>query len=172
MRFLSIISLLVLSLNLTAQQNFTDRLTRNVAGEGMVTLNQDAEINALVKGSQQVKTPRSLSQIIGQWNDTTAVNDSIPLAPTRRVRTIGYRIQVFAGGNNRNAKSEAYRMANLVRSEFPELSVYTHFISPRWICRVGDFRTNEEARTMLKKMRETKKFREASIVKSQIIVYQ
>lgn len=172
MRFLSIISLLVLSLNLTAQQNFTDRLTRKTAGEGTVTLNQDAEINALVNGvAAPGKTPRSLSQILGQWNDTTAT-DTISLAPTRRVRTVGYRIQVFAGGNNRNAKSEAYRVANLVRSEFPELSVYTHFISPRWICRVGDFRTNEEARTMLKKMRDTKKFREASIVKSQIIVYQ
>ena len=116
--------------------------------------------------------PSKPLSLLSSQNDSTAVNDTIVFTPTRRVRTVGYRIQVYAGGNNRNAKSEAYRMANQVHSEFPDLSVYTHFISPRWICRVGDFRTNEEARTMLRKMRQTQKFREASIVKSQIIVYQ
>ena len=80
----------------------------------------------------------------------------------------GYRIQVYAGGNNRQSKSEAYRMANLVRSTFSDVQVYTHFISPRWICRVGDFKTYEEANDLLKRMRQTQKFREASIVKSKI----
>ena len=83
----------------------------------------------------------------------------------------GYRIQVYAGGNNRQSKLEAYRMASLVRSNFEDVSVYTHFISPRWICRVGDFRTYEEANELLRRMRQTQKFREASIVKSKIIVF-
>ena len=86
------------------------------------------------------------------------------------MRVNGYRIQVYAGGNNRQSKSEAYRMAALVRSTFDDVQVYTHFISPRWICRVGDFRTYEEATDMLRRMRETQKFREASIVKSKIIL--
>lgn len=173
MRILSIITLFVLSLNITAQQTFTERLTRNNAGEGTVTLRQDAEIEALVNGlTAPAKTSKPIAQLSSQWNDTTATSDTITFAPLRRTRSVGYRIQVYAGGNTRTAKSEAYRMANLVRSEFPELSVYTHFISPRWICRVGDFRTNEEARQMLKRMRQTQKFREASIVKSRIIVYQ
>lgn len=86
------------------------------------------------------------------------------------MRATGYRIQVYAGGNNRQSKSEAYRMADLVRSTFSDANVYTSFISPRWTCRVGDFKTREEAAEMLQRMRETQKFREAAIVKSQIIV--
>lgn len=154
-------------------QLFTTRLTHINVGEGVVTLHQDAELETLVNGIAAPElNARSVSQLIDNWPDSTAIADSTILISTRRVRTIGYRIQVYAGGNNRTAKAEAYRMADLVRSAFPELSVYTHFISPRWICRVGDFRTNEEAREMLQKMRETQRFREASIVKSQIIVYQ
>lgn len=172
MRILFTISLFVLSLNITAQQNFTEHLTRQNTGEGTVVLHQDNEIDALVNGLPLPTKPSKPLSLLSSQNDSTAVNDTIVFTPTRRVRTVGYRIQVYAGGNNRNAKSEAYRMANQVHSEFPDLSVYTHFISPRWICRVGDFRTNEEARTMLRKMRQTQKFREASIVKSQIIVYQ
>ena len=61
-------------------------------------------------------------------------------------------------------------MAGIVRSTFSDVSVYTNFISPRWTCRVGDFKTREEAAEMLHRMRETQKFREASIVKSQIVV--
>lgn len=154
-------------------QSFTSRLTRLAVGEGVVTLHHDAEIDALVNGiTPPSRQPRSNGQLTSQFVDSTATADSTLFTPTRRVRTIGYRIQVYAGGNNRTSKAEAYRMANLVRSEFPELTVYTHFISPRWICRAGDFKTNEEAREMLRRMRQTQKFREASIVKSQINTYQ
>lgn len=170
MRILSIISLLVLSLNLTAQQNFTERLTRPNEGEGTVTLRQDSIIDELVNGRGTANGARPSTTTVGT-TDSTSVDNLLPTTG-RRSRAVGYRIQVYAGGNNRNAKSEAYRMANQVRSEFPELPVYTHFISPRWICRVGDFRTNDEAREVLRKMRQTSKFREASIVKSYIIVYQ
>lgn len=170
MRFFSIISLLVLSLNITAQQNFTERLTRTNVGEGTVTLQQDSLIDELVNG--RVLTNGGSRSNTTSVDTTSTVSDDLVPTQTRRSRAVGYRIQVYAGGNNRNAKSEAYRMANLVRSEFPELPVYTHFISPRWICRVGDFRTNDEAREVLRQMRQTSKFREASIVKSYIIVYQ
>lgn len=171
MRLYAIITLLALSLSVTAQQDFTERLTRQRAGEGTVVLLQDSLITQLVNGrvsASGIMRPAT----IAAGDTTSTASDDLLSTPTRRVRAVGFRIQVYAGGNNRNSKSEAYRMANLVRSEFPELSVYTHFISPRWICRVGDFKTNEEAREVLQQMRETNKFREASIVKSNIIVYQ
>ena len=40
-------------------------------------------------------------------------------------------------------KNDADRVASRVKEYFPELSVYTSFISPRWLCRVGDFRSIE-----------------------------
>ncbi|MCR4994941.1 MAG: SPOR domain-containing protein [Bacteroidales bacterium] len=163
---------LLTTLSLCAQ-TFTSRLTRYQVGEGVVTLHHDAHIDALVNATPLPSTGTANPLRISiATSDSTDIVDSLAFTPTRRVRTTGYRIQVYAGGNNRNAKAEAFRMGNLVRSQFPGVNVYTHFISPRWICRVGDFRTNEEARELLKMMRQNHQFREASIVKSQIIAYQ
>ena len=80
----------------------------------------------------------------------------------------GYRIQVYSGGNSRQSKNEAAMMGQRVRSLFGDLSVYTHFLNPHWICRVGDFKTYEEANEMYRQMKETGRFREAVIVKSKI----
>lgn len=167
---------------LAAQQTFTQYLTRQQAGEGRVILQQDAEIEALVNGVTGYVSPKRLQQTTPlsssaakprlQQPDTTmvALDDSTLVAPGRRMKVNGYRIQVYAGGNNRQSKAEAHRIAALVRSTFDDAVVYTHFISPRWICRVGDFRTYEEAHEYLRRMQQTQKFREASIVKSKVII--
>ena len=55
-----------------------------------------------------------------------------------------------------------------IKEYFPELSVYTSFNSPRWLCRVGDFRSIEEADAMMRQLRATGVFKEVSIVKEQI----
>ncbi len=88
-------------------------------------------------------------------------------APKRKAR--GYRVQVYAGDNTRRAKNKAHSVAVQVKNYFPELAVYTHFVSPRWVCRAGDFRSFGEAKTYLGKIR-AKKFREALIVKTTILV--
>ncbi|MDR0988205.1 MAG: SPOR domain-containing protein, partial [Prevotellaceae bacterium] len=49
-----------------------------------------------------------------------------------------------------------------------ELPVYTSFHSPRWLCRVGDFSSIEEADAMMRRLRATGAFKEVSIVKEQI----
>ncbi len=173
MRKLLFIFLTTLCLSLSAQEKFTVYLTRSTAGEGTVVLHQDAEIEALVNGltsrtttatrpASRTQTPDSLATRSTTGNDEST--------HTHRIRTNGYRIQVYAGGNNRASKSEAHYMANLVRSNFSDVQVYTHFISPRWICRVGDFKTYEEANEFLRRMKQTQKFREASIVKSKIVI--
>lgn len=163
----------VWSTSLWAQQTFTEHLTRQVAGEGTVTLSQDAEIQALVNGLA-VNTTAATHPHINQTPDTTNVSgdsDAAKKASMHRMHAVGFRIQVYAGGNNRQSKSEAYQMAGLVRSHFNDVPVYTSFLSPRWVCRVGDFKTREEAVEQLRKMRQTGQFGEASIVKSKIIVY-
>ena len=162
-------------------QTFTEHLTRTVAGEGSVILHHDSDIEALVNGqityagyapASRPQTP-AVSATAAHTDSLLAgvssATDQLPVFG-RRMRATGYRVQVYAGGNNRQSKAEAYRMAGIVRSTFSDVSVYTNFISPRWTCRVGDFKTREEAAEMLHRMRETQKFREASIVKSQIVV--
>jgi hypothetical protein len=61
-------------------------------------------------------------------------------------------------------------MGNRVKSLFMDLSVYTHFSSPHWVCRVGDFRTYEEANEVFRQLKETGRFREAVIVRSKVNV--
>lgn len=162
-------------------QTFTEHLTSAPrTGEGTVVLKQDAEIAALVNGKAAPATTASTTSTAATAKSATAAKtDSVsttdselnlPTVPLgKRARLRGYRIQVFAGGNTRQGKQEALRMQNLVRAQFPDVAVYTQFISPRWICRVGDFRTYEEASKMLRQLRQTGRFREASIVKSTII---
>ncbi|MCD8260423.1 MAG: SPOR domain-containing protein, partial [Bacteroides sp.] len=89
----------------------------------------------------------------------------------RMLKTTGYRIQVFAGNNSRDARNQANDMAEKVKSTFPELPVYTYFSSPRWLCRVGDFRGIEEANAMMRKLKATGNFKEVSIVKEQINIH-
>lgn len=88
-------------------------------------------------------------------------------APKKKIR--GYRVQVYAGDNTRKARQKAQSVAVQIKSYFPELAVYAHFVSPRWVCRAGDFRTYGEAQTYLRKIK-AKKFREALIVKTTILV--
>ena len=88
--------------------------------------------------------------------------------PVRMLRVAGFRIQVYAGGNSRASRNEAYAIATKIKSYFNDLTAYTLFQSPRWLCRVGDFRTIEEATQMLHKVKETHEFEEATIVKSMI----
>lgn len=87
-----------------------------------------------------------------------------------RHKVQGYRIQVYSGSGNAQAKKAAKAMESKVRAAFPELSVYCHFKSPRWICRVGDFATREEAQRYLTKIRNKNISAEASIVSDEVLV--
>ena len=131
-----------------AQNNIVKSLERNVPGQGKVTIHQDARIAALI-GSEYVPAGSDEQKVI---------------------KSSGYRIQVYAGNNTRNAKLEAMRVASDVRSFFPEVSVYSFFSPPRWLCRVGDFRTMEEAYSMMRKLKATRVFHEVSIVKDRVNV--
>ena len=175
---LFIISCFLSPLGASAQETFTQHLTRQVAGEGRVVLHQDAEIDALVNSPAAHANNHGGTVKPVHHGHTEADSTSLAAESARelhsghRSQVVGYRIQVYAGGNSRQSKSEAHYIGNLVRSSFGnEMAVYTSFISPRWVCRVGDFKTREEAMEQLRKMRATQKFSEASIVKSKIYVY-
>lgn len=127
-----------------AQSNIVKSLERNVPGQGKVTIHQDSRIEALL-GTARTGT-----------GEQTVIKSS------------GYRVQAYAGNNTRQAKNEAHQVGTRVKEYFPELSVYTSFNPPRWLCRVGDFRSIEEADAMMRKLKATAVFKEVSIVKDQI----
>ena len=99
----------------------------------------------------------------------TAVVDMRRKMPRRSYKINGYRVQVLAGGNNRDGMQKVQQAGNDVKMAFPDLPVYVHFYSPRWICRVGNFRTYEEANRVLQQLKKMG-FRQACIVSGKITV--
>jgi hypothetical protein len=156
---------------LYAQETYVERLQMHAEGQGTVRLHHDADIVALLLGKLRAPRANATTPTTRTHSDSVAValhTDSLQLGHARKVRTTGYRVQVYAGGNSREAQRRAYQMEAQVRSLFPGHSVYTRFVAPRWICHVGDFRTREEALELLRSMRSTGRFPEAITVKCKI----
>ena len=84
-------------------------------------------------------------------------------------KVTGYRVQAFAGGNTRADKMKAQQAGNNIKMRFPDQPIYVHFYSPRWICRVGNYRSLGEAEKMLHAVRKMG-YKAATIVKGKITV--
>ncbi|WP_028898588.1 SPOR domain-containing protein [Prevotella sp. HJM029] len=84
-------------------------------------------------------------------------------------KIVGFRVQAFAGGNSRIDRQKAEQASIVIKTKYPEEPVYVHFYSPHWICRVGNYRTFEEANSMLQKVKALG-YRQANIVKGKITV--
>ena len=177
-----------LSFSPVGAQTFTQRLQKTVKGEGTVTLYQEKAIEDLVNGPRQAESqstaarstaksgskgqadahpgsrPDSARQDVRQQADTAGVKPSV-----RTYKVMGYRVQAFAGGNSRQDRQKAEQTGTQLRTLFPMEQVYTHFYSPRWICRIGNYRTYEEAHRMLEEVRKLG-YGSATIVKVKISV--
>ena len=177
-------------------QSFLDRLKKPSKDKAVVTVTQDETIDKLVNGERtanpQAKKAQGETKPGNTGNNNTSKpntakpstgnsNDATPPAsPTTEpdmrkkvmknsYKVMGYRVQAFAGGNTRNDRQKAEAVGNAIKRRFPEQPIYVHFYSPRWICRVGNFRTYEEAHAMLLEIREMG-YKQASIVKGKISV--
>jgi hypothetical protein len=126
-----------------AQTTIINSLQQEVEGQGKITIRQDSHIDALL-GTRY-----------------TGEEEKI-------IKVSGYRVQVYAGNNSREAREEAANMAARVKEHFTDVDVYTSFDPPRWICRVGDFPTIEEADAMAFQLKSLLLFKESFIVKEQI----
>ena len=100
--------------------------------------------------------------------DTSA---TAPAVPRHSFKTTGFRVQAFAGGNTRRDRQRAEQTGNVMRQQFPGTDVYVRFYSPRWVCRVGNYRTYEEAREVMYAIRKLG-YESATIVKGKITVTQ
>ena len=56
-----------------------------------------------------------------------------------------------------------------MKSLFPGEPVYVHFYSPRWVCRIGNYRSYEEADEVLHRVKNLG-YQSAIIVKGKITV--
>lgn len=104
---------------------------------------------------------------VGEGN-ADAVNTNKKVMLNGR-KTTGYRIQVYSGGNSRKDRQNAENTGRALKQRFPSVPVYVHFYSPRWICRMGNFRSYQEAESLLKEIKSMG-YRQACIVKGVISV--
>ena len=197
-RFVIILTLCVgCILAADAQSSFTQRLQKSNSGEGKVTVTQDKAIDDLVNGPAEQKAapqkqPEKKEKPVAatiqkeqekQSDDKTAeVKTAEPqqqvivpdTADTRKkvikgYKVNGYRVQVFAGGNSRNDRIKAERTGSEIKAQFPGVPVYVHFYTPRSICRMGNYRTYEEAHEVLTRVKNLG-YNSAIIVKGKITV--
>jgi len=121
------------------------------------------------KGSVKVIQDESITNRLGSKDKKPAGTEA---APVTYIEMMGFRIQVFAGNNQRISKGEAYTKESDVKSLFPEMSTYVVYTAPFWRLRVGDFQTFQEAQRMMTKLRgEFHTFgREMSIIKEKVRV--
>ena len=176
-------------------QSFTQRIQQQKTGLGSITIHESAEIDQLVNEAKlgNVTSPTSTTNSTAttatkSTNTTTKESpkatsqtsqsdtpEESPVDNTKKIMTggykiNGYRVQAFAGGNSRKDRQQAESVGNQIKSSFPGVPVYVHFYSPRWICRIGNYRTYEEAHQMLLSLRKMG-FTEAVVVKGKITVY-
>ena len=178
-----------------AQTTFTEQLQQSKSGEGKVTVTQDKAIDQLInnpttapttpvtsaKPQQTVKTNDKpdkdktnlgLKELDNQ-TDATALPDTTDLRKKVMkggTKVNGWRVQVFAGGNGRVDRHKAERTGDEIKTLFPNEPVYVHFYSPRWVCRMGNYRTYEEAHDILRQVKQLG-YPSAVIVKGKITVY-
>ena len=176
-----------------AQSTFTERLQKSNTGEGKISVTQDKSIDALVNGAsavtkqpenikpeqkEKVTPPKDKADDKEKEKVAPKDNEAVVVVPDtvdmhkkvmKGYKVNGYRVQVFAGGNSRNDRLKAERAGENIKSAMPGIPVYVHFYSPRWICRIGNYRTYEEAHEVLRRVKQLG-YDSAIIVKGKITV--
>jgi ABC-type Zn2+ transport system substrate-binding protein/surface adhesin len=88
-------------------------------------------------------------------------------------RGVGFRIQAYTDNNPRTAKAAAQRRARDIAMKFPQYRSYISYKAPAWRLRIGDFKTQREAKAALQRIKSVypKFAREMVIVRDRINVW-
>ena len=99
MRLIALLIFTACSMSMWAQSDIVSALTRKQkAGEGTVVLHQDARLKALLQAERPVSASGTDERV---------------------AKIAGFRVQVYAGNNSRQARNEANQMSAKVREAFP-----------------------------------------------------
>ena len=135
--------------------------------------NNSTANNSTAAGTQRNDTKHETNTPATPANKNTAEENTT--VDTRKkvmrnsYKTQGYRIQVFSGGNSRTDRQKAENTGNAMKAKFPNEPVYVHFYSPSWKCRMGNYKTMEEAKAMLSEVKKAG-YSQACIIKGTINV--
>jgi hypothetical protein len=111
------------------QPDIFEALAEKEAGQGTVTIHQDARMNILL-------------------DKKAAANEG-----KKYIYISGYRVQVYMENSQKQSKAEAFEREKRIKEKFPELATYVTFTSPFWKLRVGDLRTHTDALVLMKSLK-------------------
>lgn len=109
----------------------------HMAASGRVVVLQDPRLDELVGSTPKV------------YYATPETEENV-----NKVKVKGYRIRVYSGNQQGASKNKAYKIQSEINDLLPELSTYVNFKTPNWRLMVGDYRTSEEANSMLRVIRK------------------
>lgn len=153
-----------------SEKNKTNKVEVKTTGSGTVTdkTHLSVKINEREKESGNSRETKKIESRKEEAGESPIVDTSKKVM-RRSYKVSGYRVQAFAGGNTRVDRQQAQQIGEAIKRKYPDLPVYVHFYSPRWICRIGNFRSYQEAKEVLKGVRDMG-YRSATIVKGMITV--
>lgn len=135
LRFLLSLLLAVLLTGIAKAQYAGGDICNHLISTGRVSIIHDNRLTELL-GSQ----PKAYYVNSGQNDKATKVK--------------GFRIRVYSGNQQNTSKNRAYKIQSEIQEKMPDISTYVTFKTPNWRLMVGDFRTTEEANSMLRVMRK------------------
>ena len=155
MKRLYLLFFLSLSAIAISAQQFTEVLRTSNTKGGVVVLQQSAMIDSLVNGTKVI-APKQV--VVKERPQVVQVKDSVVVDSLHKPQAkgfanrLGYRIQIYTGTNSGESKSIAMSLRQRSLKLFPKMKAYCTFISPRWVVRVGDFASREQAMEQLAKV--------------------
>lgn len=79
---------------------------------------------------------------------TRLMEAKISGAERETVQVQGYRVQIYSSNRQQTAKTEAFELEKRILEANLAVPVYVQYNPPFWKVRLGDFRTQEEAKLM------------------------
>ena len=141
---LILMMLLFTALASAQQRTLVQELEKDIPGRGKIRIERDARLDSLIGTVSEAQSGT-------------------------KIKARGYRVQVYAGNNTRASKEQANEVGRYIRSNYPDLSVYTEFKNPRWRCIVGDFLYYEEAYETLRKLKKDTPYKGIIILRNEEI---
>lgn len=180
MRLIPLLVLVCVNANsVCAQSTLTEKLRKQEKSKGTVIITQSEQIEQIINNT----LPNHTQQHTGNKDTTAAEHIHSTSKPSEDIKSNtkkgtyatrgrhkarGYRICIFTGGNSRKDKTKAIQMGEKCRNKFPELSIYTSFIAPRWVTNVGDFKSRQDAQKYVNLIRSAHFTYEVRIVSSEV----
>ncbi|MDR0542619.1 MAG: SPOR domain-containing protein [Dysgonamonadaceae bacterium] len=119
-----------LSAQVFAQSTIMDSLQEDVPGQGVV----------------RVESPDAVNRLVGRRSEPSLAGN------VEYIKVAGYRVQVFAGNQQRSSKAEVFQRQQTFNEAFPDIPAYVTYNAPYWRLRVGDCLTYEEAYLLMKRI--------------------